>query len=406
MSHDVLIVGGGPSGSTAAQLLAASGARVLVLEREVFPRFRIGESLLPAELPLFERLGLDPADHGGVHQRKSGAEFFDEARGRHAVYRFADSLDHTHDHAWQVDRGAFDLALLEAAERAGAEVRQGVRVTDVALEADRVEAHTPEGAHAARYLLDATGQDSLLAHLHRTRHRIEAFGLGAIFRHYGSLRPAIAEELAAEGYIKIFFVEDGWLWAIPLGGGRLSVGLVTRRKGLRDAWLDEEIAASPELSRLLDGAEAEGSHRRLGSFSFHNGRPHGPRWACIGDAACFLDPIFSSGVTFAMLGAEDAADVLAPALAEGREADPALMEAHAAKMTEGYNVFATLIHSVYQRRLLPDLLFTASQDPDLRRGLTSVLAGDVWHPGNPFQEKLMRSLRRRFDVRLASGANA
>ena len=159
-----------------------------------------------------------------------------------------------------------------------------------------------------------------------------------------------------------------------------------------------EIDRSPELTRLLEGAEPLGPHQRQGSFSFRNARTHGPRWSCVGDAACFLDPVFSSGVSFGMLGAAHAADALWPALAEGREAEPGLMDAHAAHMAEGYSVFATLILSLYQRRLLPNLFFTAEQDPDLRRGLTSVLAGDVWRGDNPFQAKLWASLRRRYEI--------
>ncbi|HEY8427304.1 MAG TPA: hypothetical protein VIL20_02985, partial [Sandaracinaceae bacterium] len=115
-----------------------------------------------------------------------------------------------------------------------------------------------------------------------------------------------------------------------------------------------------------------------------------------GDSACFLDPVFSSGVYFAMLGASHAVDVLLPALREGREGDPHLMREHSAYMLHGYGVFATLILSLYQRRLLPDLFFTQEQDSELRRGLTTVLAGEVWRDDNPFQQRLWASTRRRF----------
>lgn len=394
--YDVLVLGAGPSGSTAAHLLADGGARVLAFERATFPHFRIGESLLPANTSIFERLGVDPSKCRG-HLKKLGAEFFDESAGRHATYRFSDSLSHTRSYAWQVDRAELDLELVRLAEAAGAEVHQGEKAIAVETEDDCVRVQTERGTYEGRYLLDATGQESFLARKHRTRRRIETFGLAAVYRHFERLRPAIQEELARDGHIKVLFRDDGWLWAIPLGRGRLSVGLVTREKGIADDWLDAAILASPELTRLLEGAEPIRPHQRVGSFSFFNQRSHGPRWACIGDAACFLDPIFSSGVTFAMIGASQAADVLGPALQAGREADPTLMDAHAAHMSHGYSVFATLIQSFYDRRLLPDLLFTSSQDPMLRKGLTSVLAGEVWQPDNPFQEKLWASQRRRFE---------
>jgi flavin-dependent dehydrogenase len=396
-AYDVIVLGGGPTGSTTANLLAQDGHRVLVLEREVFPRFHIGESLLPCDLAVFERLGVSFDGHER-HLYKSGAEFYDEARGRHTIYPFHDALTGTATHAFQVERATFDHQLLRRAAEVGAEVLEGREVVDVALGDDEVVVRTRKETFRGRYLVDATGQDSFLARRHHTRKKIDEFGLAAVFRHFASLKQEIAEELARTGNIKVLFVDEGWMWAIPLGGGRLSVGLVTRKKGIQDHWLDEEIANSRELSRLLDGAHAEGSHRRMSSFSFHNERPHGTRWVCVGDAACFLDPVFSSGVSFGMVSAAHAVDVLLPALREGREGDPGLMDGHTDHMSRGYSVFATLVLSLYQRRLLPDLFFTEDQSSALRKGLTSVLAGDVWREDNPFQQLLWSSKRRRFEI--------
>lgn len=397
MMYDVAIIGGGPAGSTAATLLAGAGLQVLVLEREIFPRFHIGESLLPANLPIFERLGVTFAA-GAAHVRKSGAEFYDEAEGKKATYLFGESLGDLPRHSYQVDRASFDQALLERSIEVGATVHQGERVTDVDLGAEGVVVHTDKGRYDTRYLIDATGLDSFLGYKHKTRKRIDAFGLGAVYGHFVDLSPEIVDELLTHGNVKILFVEDGWLWGIPLGGGRLSVGLVTRRKGIKRAWLDEAIAASPELSRVLAGARAQGPHVTIGSFSFHNERPHGSRFCCVGDAACFLDPVFSSGVALAMVGAERSADRLIEAFAEGCEAEPGLMGEHGARMAEGYSIFATLILALYQRRLLPNLFFAREQDPELRAGMTSILAGDVWRADNLFQEQLWRSVRRRFVI--------
>ncbi len=389
--YDVVVIGAGPSGSTAAHLLATAGVRVLVIEREVFPRFHIGESLLPANLEIFDRLSFHPK--GLDHIKKSGAEFFDEVRGGHGTYLFADSLGGLPAHAYQVERSVFDLALLEAAAGAGAEVHQGERVTAVDLSGDPTLS-TTKGTYEARYVFDATGLDSFFAHAHKTRRRIDAFGLGAVYQHFGDLRPHVADELAAVGNIKLLFIEDSWLWAIPLGLGRLSVGLVTRRKGLDRAWLAAALADSPEMCRLLDGARAEGPARTLASFSFVNLRSYGARWSCIGDSACFLDPVFSSGVHLGMVDASRSVDVLLPALAASTEGDPELMAAHVAEMKRGYDIFATLINAIYQRRLLPDLFFTREQSPELRKGMTSILAGDIWRPNNAFLEMLWRSKLR------------
>ncbi|MCB9595945.1 MAG: NAD(P)/FAD-dependent oxidoreductase [Sandaracinaceae bacterium] len=391
--YDVAVIGGGPSGSTAAHLLAEGGAKVLVIEREVFPRFHIGESLLPASMEVFERLGFDPCTKD--HVRKAGAQFFDEPKGLAATYLFSDSLGGA-AHAYQVDRAAFDLALIEGAERAGATVHQGERVTDVELDEHGRPpiVKTTKGRYEARYVLDATGLDSFFGYANGSRRRIDAFGLGAIFAHYADLKPEIATELAVTGNVKIMFLDDGWIWAIPLGEGRLSVGLVTRRKGLQTHWLDEAMAQSPEMRRILEGATQVGPHHRLASFSFFNDQSYGPRWSCIGDAACFLDPVFSSGVTFAMLGAARAADRLVPALAGGHEGGAELMSEHAAEMKHAYDVFATIILAFYRRRVLPDLFFTSEQSSVLRKGMTSILAGDVWRGDNDFLDMLWRSRMR------------
>lgn len=397
-TYDVIVIGGGPSGSTTANLLAQEGMRVLVLERDRFPRFHIGESLLPADLEVFDRLGVSFEGHPR-HLVKQGAEMYIEAEGLHTVYRFSDSLKGTRKYAFQVDRATFDTQLLRRAEELGAEVHEGERVIDVELGPDEVAVISNAGRYRARYLVDATGQDSFFARRNGTRRKIDDFGLAAVFEHFEDLKPEIADELASTGNIKILFVEDGWMWAIPLGSRRLSVGLVTRRKGAQKSWIGEAIAGSKVLSRLVEGARREAPPTLMSSFSFHNDRPYGTRWACVGDAACFLDPVFSSGVSFGMVGAMHAVESLLPALREGREGDPHLMDAHAEHMSHGYSIFATLILSLYQRRLLPRLFFTEEQDSELRKGLTSVLAGDVWRDDNPFQNMLWSSERRRFVLR-------
>ena len=397
---DVVVIGGGPAGATAGGLLAKEGIDVLVLERELFPRFHIGESLLPCDLAVFARLGVDMEAGGFLH--KAGAEFLDERIDGHTTYLFSDALPGSPDHAYQVDRATFDHLLLTRARELGAEVHEDERVTGVEMLADRGVVKTTRGSYEARYVIDATGQDAFLGRRDRTARSLVDFGLAAMFTHFEEIDPAIDHELCvtAKGNIKVLFVDDGWCWAIPLGNRRISIGLVSRRKGAVHEWLEETIARSPFLSRVTKGAKRARKPGMLASFSFHNEKQHGPRWACAGDAACFLDPVFSSGVSLGMVGALHMVDTLVPALRAGTEAEPSLMDEHARHVGHAYDVFATLINSFYHTSLLHGLFFFRSEDQDreLRKGLTSVLAGDVWRDDNPFQEKLMSSKRRRVQL--------
>jgi flavin-dependent dehydrogenase len=387
--HDVLIVGGGPAGSTAANLLAHAGHDVLLLEKEVFPRFHIGESLLPIDLPIFERLGvvLDKAKF----LRKDGAEFIDERTGATATFMFAEGLDGTPQSAFQVERSRFDHLLLQQAEARGAKVRHGVKVTDMTVEDDAVRVETGGGTFRARFMIDATGQDAFLARANRTVQPLKGFGCVAVFRHYDGIAPEIFDELTVTGNIKILMVPDGWMWLIPLAGPRLSVGIVSRNAVSSTETLDRAIAASPITQRLIAGAVGTEA-RIIRNFSYRNQRAYGRRWGCAGDASCFLDPVFSSGVSLAMLSAESVAEKLSAALRAGTEDDPELLAAHATRMEIGYRSFAGIVYRFYHAELVHRLFFQDTEGAPMRAGITSVLAADLWRDDNQFQQMLLRSL--------------
>ena len=259
--RDVIVLGAGPAGTTAATFLARAGFDVEIVEKERFPREHIGESLLPCDLKVFERLDLELTPETGL--RKNGAEFYDEAAGRHAEYPFRDGLSPAIGHAFQVDRARFDAEVAQLAERAGAKLSWGTKVTQVQTNPEHVTVSASDGGtRTARYFLDASGQDAFLGRRARTVQPIYGFGIGAVFAHYRGLRPEIRAELEAHGNIKILILPDGWAWLIPLPGGRLSVGRVSRKQGITEQLMDDLHADSPVLQRLTEGGHARRHARR------------------------------------------------------------------------------------------------------------------------------------------------
>jgi flavin-dependent dehydrogenase len=388
---DVLVMGAGPGGSTAGHLLARAGHDVLIVEKEDFPRFHIGESLLPCDLPLFARLGMDMKQ--GAFLCKQGAEFIDEARGLGEVYSFSDALPSESRHAYQVERATFDHALLLLAERAGARVELRTRVEDVIFGPNEVTVQTDRGARRARFLVDATGQDALLGRRGRSIDPLKGFGRGAVFCHFAGVSNAAWAPIARDGNIKVLIRDDGWGWMIPLVGQRVSVGFVSHVRKIETTVLDAILEESPVLQGITRGT-VRSETRLIRNFSYKNRASSGPRYACVGDAACFLDPVFSSGVSLAMLGAERLADVLSPALHQGREGEPEAMVELESHMGAAYRSFGSLVHSFYNTDIVRNIFFAESPIADLRSGLISLLAGDVWRGDNRFQSMLLRSSRR------------
>ena len=387
---DVAIIGGGPAGATAAALLAPH-VRVVVLERERFPRFHIGESLLPAALPVFAELGFDAAQAG--HQFKAGARFHDEVTGRREEYMFADGLGGFPDHAFQVERSIFDAQLLAIARERGAEVRHGVTIRAVEFLPGGVRVHSEGESIRARYLVDASGHRALLARQLRALVPLRDFGRAAVFGHHDNLGDDALAFIGSQGNVEVLRVEEGWAWAIPLQGRRLSVGVVTTQGPIEPSLLARTIERSPLLRRLTAGTSST-SPTLVGDYSYRNERSFGAHYCCVGDAACFLDPVFSSGVSLALQHARAMVEVLQPALADGREGEPDLMMSTMATMSAAYRCFSALIYRFYHSAMLDNLFLGTDPDPRMRAGLISMLAGDVWRDDNPFQELVLASVRR------------
>ncbi|HEY8613997.1 MAG TPA: NAD(P)/FAD-dependent oxidoreductase [Roseomonas sp.] len=316
---DVLIVGGGPAGSTAAALLAKAGRDVVLVEKEAHPRFHIGESLLPRNLDILERLGMmEAVREMGVH--KPGAEFVSDRTGRSCAFPFAQALNKARTHSWQVRRSDFDAALFTNARRMGATALEETRVTDIAFgaggERATVTARTKEGVDLTfrpRFVLDASGRDTFLAGKLRLKESNKYNNTAAMYAHFTGVERREGE---LDGYISIHLAEDGWFWLIPLPGDVMSIGFVGNqsawkgRKGSAKDLFLQRIAASPTVSARTRNAEMTSDIYSSANYSYRATSGSGEGYLMIGDAFGFVDPMFSTGVLMAMtageLGAEAA----------------------------------------------------------------------------------------------------
>lgn len=384
---DVIVVGAGPAGTTAAALLAEQGFRTLVLEKDEFPRAKIGESLLPALMGVLDRLGIEPNDETYVYKR--GALFVSESSNRQQAFEFAQALPGCAAHAWHVERARFDTQLRDRARELGADIRHGETVVDAGADEKQAWVETRTGRFTGRYLIDASGQSRLLARRKDAVVPYTQFGHCSVFTHFENAR---TELMAPEFDIRIMLQPEGWGWIIPLPGKRLSVGIVAKRK-IDTEFLDTTLLAGPTCQELTEGATRLAT-QVTGNYSYNNTAPSGPRYATAGDAACFLDPVFSSGVTLALRGAADLVDLLVPALRENREAHASLLADYHVSMNRAYGTFAGLVERFYNTHFAESYFLGTDLGDDLRRGVMSVLAGDVWRHDNTFQDMLLRSRRR------------
>ena len=386
IEYDVIVAGGGPAGSTAATLLADYGYQVLMIEAARHPRYHIGESMLPASEPVMKRLGID---WGVGNQEKRGAEFIDEIKNQSLVFRLWGDRK-----TYQIERSLFDQVLFENALARGAEVRESEKVLDFNVTDSAIQIESDKCHYTGRYFIDATGRTALIGRKFRAIRKIEEFGRYALFRYFHLAASEYADALFATGNVQIIMVDIGWLWVIPLAGMRASVGLVVKRdppRGLkRDRLFQRYLDASCRLSKLLRNARPIGDLKAEADFSYLNLNRQGSRYVSCGDAAGFLDPVFSSGFFFAVKTAELAADRIHIAFQEGREAEPMLHEDDIRNYDYGFQTMSALIYRFYHSSMIENLVFEADRHPRIKQEITALLAGDLWNDNNRFQLGLLK----------------
>jgi flavin-dependent dehydrogenase len=392
---DVLVVGGGPAGSTIAALLAEKCRHVVVLEKDRFPRFHIGESLLPLNLPLFDRLGVaDEVKRVGVY--KPGAEVVSDEHPRAAIFRFSHNPHLSIDHSYHVMRADFDKLLLDNSRRLGAVVLEGTRVTEVELGAEgrtTITAVGPDGAASRwfpRFLVDASGRDTLLLSRLGSKRIDKRNNTAAVFGHFRNVPRRNGD---AEGMITMHLFRHGWFWMIPLPDGVTSVGMVgTRsffktRSGDLDSFFARAVTASSSVAARMIDAEPISPLIATANYSYDSRRFAGDGYILVGDAAAFIDPLFSSGVMMAMSSAALGAEAV-HAWLDDRKSGERLMRDYERRVRRGLNSLSWLIYRI-NTPVLRDILMSSFDLFDTRSGLLAILAGDFYQA-----PRLLSPLRR------------
>lgn len=400
---DVIVIGAGPSGALASSLLNKQGKQVVVLERDTFPRFSIGESLLPqcmaylAEAGLAERL--DKNAHALGFQFKNGAAF--EKSGEYTFFDFTDKFTSGPGTTYQVKRADFDKLLADGAAEQGVTIRYQHTVIEVAEHTDFMrlvvvdeagETYTVE----SKFVLDASGFGRVLPRLLDLEKPSKFPVRSSYFTH---VEDNIDEQHFDRDKILITVhpdYSDIWYWLIPFSDGTASVGVVIEPNKVispereHEAILFDYINQVPNLSRLLKNAKPLAPVRQIKGYSADVTRLHGERFALLGNAGEFLDPVFSSGVTIALRSATLVAPVV-NALLDGKSVD--LENDYAKPLKQGVDCFKTFVTAWYDGRF-QDVIFHKDQDAQIRKMVSSILAGYAWDTSNPY----VAQSERRLDV--------
>jgi FADH2-dependent halogenase len=381
-SFDVIVIGGGPGGSSVGSYLAKAGKKVLLLEKEIFPRFHVGESLLPYNSRIFQELGLMPALEAAGFPRKFGAQFGLGDNSKWVGFVFRDGKFTRETEAFQVERAPFDHLLLKHAQALGVDVRQGWSALRYQADDDGITVHAtdPDGqphAFRAAYLADASGRGNLTGNQDGLRVPHDRLNKIAVFGHFLGVKLDPGER---GGDTIIVRLERQWFWIIPVSAEKTSVGCVFDKndflasKTAPEALLDQMVAATPIVQQRMSEARRVGLIYTTADFSYHNKRLVGPRLIRVGDAAGFLDPIFSSGVYMAMLSGKLGAEAILGALNGASAAR--LFARYEKKLFSGFKFYWEMIEGFYTTPFM-EVFLQPREKWNLPAAVNAALAGEL-----------------------------
>jgi flavin-dependent dehydrogenase len=381
---DVVVIGCGPGGSSAACYLRQAGRSVIVLEKEKFPRFHIGESLLPYNQGLFKELGLMPAIEAAGFPKKFGAQFhlMDGTKCTRFVFRNGKWTRFTQ--AIQVERAKFDHILMKRAQQMGADVREGwtVRKFSEGRNGVEVEASGPDGkvqTLRGKFLIDASGRHNVTGNQEQLREIHENHRKFAVFTHFANVKLDEGEE---GGDTIIVRLQNRWFWMIPVAPDKTSVGLVIDREDLEREGNDptksfwNAVRGSPVMRERLACATPMGDLKTIADFSYHNRKLASERLLRVGDAAGFMDPIFSAGVYLAMWSAKIAAQNISKSLEDGSTAH---VRTYDRRVLKAMKIYWRLVEHFYTNHFM-DLFMQPKPPLDLPAAVVAVLGGEL-EPG-------------------------
>jgi flavin-dependent dehydrogenase len=394
---DILIIGGGPAGTTFAGLMRKRGWDVTILEKEHHPRFHIGESLLPMNLPILDRLGvLEEVKAIGVP--KFGADFtLGNSNIRHRTFNFRVALGAIPDHAFEVRRSEFDQILFENCKRTGVHALEGMqvrRVEAIANDTHQVEATDASGeSHVwkTKFLVDASGRDTFLSSANGWKKRNPKHASAAIFCHFRGVKRRAGKE---QGNISVYWFDHGWIWMIPLEDDIMSIGAVCypeyirTRSGSLDEFLLGTLDGLEETKERMKKAEPIMPAQATGNYSYVSDRICGPGYLILGDAFAFIDPIFSSGVYLAMNSAERGIHVAEAWLTRSRARYYWACRLYQREILKGLSAFSWFIYR-FTSPVMVKLMRNPRNNFRVAQAMVSMLAGDVF---------ANRSVRRRLLV--------